>query len=282
MLVCSELLADNYVAKQCGWSKFVAFIFVILILSSCSVKDRFTFFPDREVLNIEIPPFAEEISIKTSDGETLQAYLFTHGKKDRRRPLIIYFHGNAGNLYYRFDNAIRLYQMDHDVLLISYRGYAKSTGTPSEQGIYTDGSAAVNFANEQLGYSDQEIVVFGRSLGSTVAVHISQQREFKKVILITPLTCGRDMAVAMGLGLLKFMAGNSYHSLEKINNLLSPLLIIHGDKDEVVPYYMGEALFQAYQGPKKMVTIPNARHNDLQEKDGDLYWNTIEKFLWQT
>ena len=249
-----------------------------LALSNCSVKDRFTFFPDREVPVHSVPSYASEVMIETSDGEHLQSFHFSHGK-ELHRPLIIYFHGNAGNLYYRFDSAIRLYKMGHDVLLISYRGYGKSSGSPSESGIYLDGLAAVQYANQQLGYKDEELVVFGRSLGSTVAVHISQHKSFKKIILITPLTSGREMAVAMGLGLIKFLAGDSYNSLAKINNLSSPLLIIHGKRDQVVPYEMGKTLFDAYRGPKDLVTIPEAGHNDLQEIAGDHYWNEIKKFL---
>ena len=87
------------------------------------------------------------------------------------------------------------------------------------------------------------------------------------------------MASAMGLGFLKFIAGNSYNSLEKINNIHFRVLIIHGDRDEVVPYHMGERLFQAYNGYKQMVTIEGGRHNDLQEVDAELYWGGIDKFL---
>lgn len=244
------------------------------------MRDRFTFFPDQTstIPENDIPDFAYERWIETHDGETLQSYLFLHDL-NQKRPLIIYFHGNAGNLYYRFDNAIRLYQMEHDVLLVSYRGYAKSSGTPNEQGIYTDGASAIDYAIDNLGYIENEISIFGRSLGSAVAIHISQHRSFKNLILITPLTSGKEMASAMGLGFLKFMVGNSYNSLEKINNINCRVLIIHGDRDEVVPYHMGERLFQAYNGDKHMVTIEGGRHNDLQEVDAELYWGEIDKFL---
>ena len=244
------------------------------------MRDRFTFFPDQTstIPENDIPDFAYERWIETHDGETLQSYLFLHDL-NQKRPLIIYFHGNAGNLYYRFDNAIRLYQMEHDVLLVSYRGYAKSSGTPNEQGIYTDGASAIDYAIDNLGYIENEISIFGRSLGSAVAIHISQHISFKNLILITPLTSGKEMASAMGLGFLKFMVGNSYNSLEKINNINCRVLIIHGDRDEVVPYHMGERLFQAYNGDKHMVTIEGGRHNDLQEVDAELYWGEIDKFL---
>lgn len=244
------------------------------------MKDRLTFFPDttNSIPEKDIPSYATEHWIKTSDGETIQSFLFLHDEI-QKRPLFIYFHGNAGNLYYRFDNAEKLYQMHHDVLLVSYRGYAKSTGTPTEEGIYIDGASAANYAISELGYKENEISIFGRSLGSTVAVHIAQNREFRHVVLITPLTSGKDMAVAMGLGLIKFVAGDSYNSLQKINNLKSPILIVHGDRDEVVPHHMGKQLFELYNGPKHMVTIKNGRHNDLQEVEPEIYWGEIKKFI---
>jgi len=244
------------------------------------LRDRLTFFPDKDSLIPEqdFPDFVSERWIETPDGETIQSFLFLH-HGSRKRPLIIYFHGNAGNLYHRFDTATRLYQMGQDVLLVSYRGYAKSSGKPNEEGIYTDGVSAVKYATDNLGYSESEISIFGRSLGSTVAVHIAQYRNFENVVLITPLTSGKGMATAMGLGFVKFLAGNSYNSFEKINNINSRMLIIHGDHDEVVPYFMGKQLFEKYHGAKQMVTIKNAGHNDLQEVDSELYWGTIEKFI---
>ena len=253
---------------------------LLLTLTNCTVKDSFTFFPDRvsEIPMNEIPSFAEEHIISTADAESIQSFYFHH-QTGEQLPLLIYFHGNAGNLYSRFEPATRIYQLGYDVLLVSYRGYAKSTGTPTEKGIFLDGEAAVNYAISKLDYQEENIALLGRSLGSTVAVHIAQYRNFQGVLLITPLTSGRDMAVAMGLGMLKFLAGNSYNSMEKINHLTSPLLIIHGDRDEVVPYHMGKSLFEAYNGPKHMVTIKNGRHNDLTDVDPVQYWGEIERFL---
>jgi fermentation-respiration switch protein FrsA (DUF1100 family) len=255
-------------------------ILIIVTLSSCGVKDKLTFFPDTTsaIPEKDIPSYTTEHWIETSDGETIQSFLFLHNK-NRKSPLIIYFHGNAGNLYHRFDNVVRLFDMDHDVLLVSYRGYSKSTGKPNEKGIYIDGTSAVNYATQSLGYKEDKISIFGRSLGSAVAIHISQHRNFKNLILITPLTSGKEMASAMGLGFLKFVAGDSYNSLEKINNIHSRVLIIHGDRDEVVPYQMGERLFQVYNGDKHMVTISGGRHNDLAEVDPMMFWGEIEKFL---
>ncbi len=261
------------------WIKPLCLISLVSI-TGCALRNKMTFYPDKinEIPAQNIPEYASEIKIQTVDGETIQAFLFNHSEKVKRT-LIIFFHGNAGNLYSRFDNAGTLYEMNSNVLLVSYRGYANSTGKPSEKGIYLDGEAAIKYATDTLGYSENEIVIFGRSLGTTVAVHNSQNRNFKGTVLVTPLTSGKAMAKAMGLNSLKFIAGNSYNSLEKINELQSPLLIIHGTKDNVVPYYMGIELYKSYNGIKEMVTIQNGGHNNLQEIDSLKFFGAIEKFI---
>ena len=252
----------------------------MITLLSCGIRNKLTFFPDNEgeIPKQSIPNFVSERQIRTIDGENLQAFLFRHNEFVKC-PLIIYFHGNAGNLYHRFDYAKRLFDMNQDVLLISYRGYSKSSGKPSEKGIYIDGETAVDYVKDSLGYDEKEITIFGRSLGTTVAIHISQNRVFNNVILVTPLASGKEMATAMGLGFFRFIAGNSYNSLKKINNIKSRILIIHGDKDEIIPYDMGKKLFDTFNGTKYMVTIKGGGHNDLQDIDPLLFWGEIEIFL---
>lgn len=260
--------------------KLFVFSIVIFFFTSCGIRNMVTFFPDTEteINNNNIQKYVSEIAINTIDDEVLQAFLFNHDNVTNKE-LVIYFHGNAGNVYHRFSYAKKLYNMNYNVLLVSYRGYSKSTGKPTEEGIYIDGKSAVKYAIDSLGYNINDIIIFGRSLGTTVAVEISQNVSYKGVILVTPLTSGKAMSKAMGLGLFKFIAGDSYNSIEKIENLKSKILIIHGDKDEMVPYKMGVELFEKYKGNKQMVTIPNGGHNNLQEIDSVLFWNSIEDFL---
>ena len=256
----------------------------IIILTGCSgIRNTMTFYPDTEseIPKENIPSFSSEKRIKTTDKETIQAFYFHHSDSIDHS-LVIYFHGNAGNLYGRFGYASKLYEMNQNVLLVSYRGYAKSTGKPSEEGIYIDGESAMNFAKDSLGYTEEDITIIGRSLGTTVAVNTSQEKKLKGVILITPLTSGSEMAIAMGMKSLTSVAGDSYNSLGKINNLNSPILIIHGTDDEVVPYYMGESLFKAYNGIKNIITIEKGDHNNLQNINPKLFWGEIEKFINKT
>jgi len=251
-------------------------------LSGCasSLRNYFTFFPDTqsEILKENMQPYISENLLQTADGETIQSFYFKHDEVEPKQ-LLIYFHGNAGNLYHRFGYAQKLYEMNYDILLVSYRGYAKSSGKPNEPGIYLDAKTAIDFATDSLKFQEKNIVLYGRSLGSAVAVHSAQNRKFKGVVLATPMTSGREMSKAMGMGYLKSVAGNSFNSIEKITNLASPLLIVHGDLDDTIPIEMGQELYETYQGTKCFTEIKGGNHNDLQDVSPEQFWGDIEKFL---
>jgi fermentation-respiration switch protein FrsA (DUF1100 family) len=246
------------------------------------IVNKFTFFPHNKVMmaNKDMPHYVSEKWIKTTDGESLQSFYFKHSDT-KSHSLIIYFHGNTGNLFshHRFEHAEKLYDMGCNVLLISYRGYSKSSGKPSEKGINIDGESALDYANKTLGYSNEDIFIFGRSLGSTVAVEISQSRDFKGVVLLTPLTSAKDMGKEMDFSYFSFLAKNSFNSIKKIKNLKSPLLIIHGTEDKQIPFSMGEKLFTKYKGDKNLIAIEGAGHNNIQQVDPNSFWNGIESFL---
>jgi fermentation-respiration switch protein FrsA (DUF1100 family) len=241
--------------------------------------NKFAFYPDKDssISRHRLPASAEELMITTSDGIQIQGIHFRRADKPGR--LIIYFHGNAGNLYHRIDESVMLMKSGCDVLLIGYRGYGKSEGTPSETGIYRDGESALNYAAGTLGYKLNMISLYGRSLGTTVAVYTAQNCGLSRVILITPLSSGDDMAQVFTGSFLTSFIGGTFDSIGRINNIRVPILFIHGTSDEVVPYIQGKKLFDKFTGSKKMVTIPNGRHNDLEFTHPDIYWNSIFEFM---
>ena len=246
------------------------------------IINKFTFHPHNKIrLDVKnMPHFVSEKWIDTEDGEKLQAFYFKHADA-KNQDLIIYFHGNTGNLFshHRFEHAIRLYKMGLNVLLVSYRGYSKSSGSPSEKGIYIDGYAAVKYANNILGFANENIFIFGRSLGTTVAVEVAQNTKFKGVVLTTPLTSAKDMGKEMDFSYFSFLAKKSFNSIKKIKYLKSPLLIIHGTNDKQIPIKMGEKLYQKYKGKKQFIKIENAGHNNIQLVNPDAFWNGIKSFL---
>lgn len=248
-----------------------------VIVSCESLFNSFAFYPDTKyyIPPENLPANVSIIHIKTDDGVLIESLLYKRtGKK-----LVIYFHGNAGNMYHRIYEAEKIAASGADVLIVSYRGYGKSGGSPDEKGVYLDGKAVCLYAESGLKFKPENIFIYGRSLGSAVAVHVSMKKKYAGVILSTPMTAADELAEAYGFSLFKSAAAGHLESLKKINELESPLLVIHGTNDRIIPYTMGERIFQAYRGKKKMVTIKYADHNDLERISPEEYWGSINGFI---
>jgi len=256
---------------------FICACFMFLI--GCeTIVNRMAFFPavTKSAAVENIPAGVKEIYIVTEDKVHLQCFLISNS---RAKNIVIYFHGNAGNIYDRIPELIALAKTGVSVLGIGYRGYGKSTGKPSENGICKDGEASLKYATEELGYSADKIFMCGRSLGTVVALNISRGKKLAGIILVTPMTSGKEMARSHGFGLLAMFAGDAFNNLKKLPEIISPVLIIHGDRDEVVPWTMGEQILELLQVSKKMVTIRGGFHNDLEFTNPGLYWNSIKDFV---
>lgn len=223
---------------------------VMLTAACSSVVNRVAFQPER-VFTVDdalLPPGVQRVFIPTAGGERLEALVVRPA--DPGSNLVLYFHGNAGNLSQRLHDLGSIARTTHATVFgVSYRGYGASTGRPSERAIYQDGAAAVRYATVELGFSEPQIFLFGVSLGSAVAVHTAMDRELAGVILITPMTSGRELARAHHQGSLAWLAGNAFDSLSKVSRLRAPVLVIHGTLDEVIPFRMGQELFAAIPTP---------------------------------
>ena len=259
--------------------KIIAIVICCISLLGCEeIVNQYAFYPDtKNVLPAEkLPPDVDEVFFKTSDNQTLQAYLV---RNLRSNLLLIYFHGNAGNISHRLPAIIRLRDCGATVLAVSYRGYGKSSGTPCEKGIYLDGDAAFAYATQTLGFSMGDIIILGRSIGTTVAVNVSKHKDIAGLILVTPITSGRAQAKAQGFGVFSFVAGKAFDNLSKISSVTCPLLIIHGTRDEVLSYSMGKAIFEAANTEKQFVTIAGGGHNNLSYVNPKKYWGAIKEFI---
>jgi fermentation-respiration switch protein FrsA (DUF1100 family) len=251
------------------------------MLFNCKgIVNQFAFYPDtQDILPVEsLPPGVREIYIETEDKERLQCYQVLDYQSNC---LLIFFHGNAGNMGHRLSDILRLNKFGINILGVDYRGYGKSTGKPSEEGIYLDGQAAYKYATKQLGFPSKNIFILGRSIGTAVAIQISQGKELAGLILVSPLTSGKAHAKAHGFGLFAFIAGDSFNNISKVPNIISPLLVIHGEKDKIIPFSMGKEIFQKAEGNKKFVSIERAGHNNLSTVGSRKYWGAIEKFVQQ-
>ena len=204
----------------------------------------------------------EDVTIKTSDGETLIAY---YKPSSQGQPTVLYFHGNADRPNSRQERKALLASEGRGVLYLSFRGFSGSTGAPSEAGLRLDAEAAYAWLAARV--SSQSIVLYGESLGTGVAVDLAGRVPVKAVVLDAPYTSTADVALKHYPFLpVHWLMHDQYPSLARIGKLTAPLLILHGTQDQTVPYAMGQKVFEAATVPKVFVTIPDGDHTHNLEK----------------
>ena len=190
----------------------------------------------------------EEVQIKTSDNINLLGWF--HKKDLNKFKTIVYFHGNAGKLENRIHKLNHFKDMDINFLIISWRGFSKNSGKPTEQGLYKDGKSAIDWL-KNMGLDDKDIILYGESLGTGIAIEIAQNKKFAGLILETPFTSMIDAAknvypyIPVGL-LLK----DRYENDKKIKNINIPLLVMHGEEDQIIPFKMGKKIYEIANKPK--------------------------------
>jgi hypothetical protein len=220
------------------------------------LTDTFVFHPDRAMG----PPPAgvEEVVFPSQDGVTLSAWWA--GPEGPGDPVLVWSHGNAGNISGRGDILQALRSRGLGVLAYDYRGYGRSRGTPSEQGLYRDAEAAHGWVVAR-GVSASRIVCFGESLGGAVSIHLATVRPCAALVALSTFTRIQDVGQAH-VGVLAMVLGRQFDSVSKVGGLGVPKLMAHGDRDEVVPYALGEALFARAAEPKRFLRLPGRGHND--------------------
>ena len=221
------------------------------------------YFPSRAI--IETPDRAgldyREVGIRTDDGERLHGWWM----RARTDPLghLLLCHGNAGNVGDRVLHAALLTATGFDVLLFDYRGYGRSSGRPSEEGTYRDARAALRCLLEQAGVDPARVFFLGESLGGAVALDLALERPPAGLVLLSTFTGVRELGRLHYPFVPASLIPDAYRTLRRIHELDAPLLVLHGDRDEIVPLSQGRALFEAAPGPKRMHVFPGLGHNDL-------------------
>jgi len=224
-------------------------------LAGCSMIDRFTFFPDRAVGSA--PPGVEERWIVTGDGQRLHAW---YARPREGAPTLLWSHGNAGNIDSRRELLMALARRGVGVLAYDYRGYGRSTGAPSEAGVYADAAAAFD-SEVAAGRNPRDIVCFGESLGGAVSIELATRRPCGAVIVVSGFTRLADVA-RRHYGPLGALAGNRFDCLARVGRLSVPVLFAHGDRDEIVPFELGQRLYEAAPEPRRLLRLAGAGHND--------------------
>jgi fermentation-respiration switch protein FrsA (DUF1100 family) len=204
-------------------------------------------------------PQAEEVTFQSGDGERLIAW---HIPPRGDKPVVLYFQGNAGGLDLRAERFTWLTADGTGLVALCYRGYGGSSGRPTEDGLLRDAAAAYDFAVKR--YAARRIVLFGESLGSAVAVALAAERVVAGLILDAPFTSAADVgAAAYPFAPVRWLMRDQFHSDRRIARVSAPILVLHGERDSIVPIAFGERLFALANEPKRMVRFPQGGHVDL-------------------
>jgi len=216
---------------------------------------------------------ATEVWLFARDGVRLNAWWIAAPGATR---VTVLFHGNGGNLTHRIGHMRAIVAAGSALLIPDYRGYGKSEGKPSESGLYADADAAYAWLISQ-GHSAKRIVIHGESLGTAVAIDLAAREPSAGVVLEAPFNSASQVAAKV-LPFFGPLVMRQFDSKRKIGKIRAPLLFIHGDRDEVIPYELGRDLYAAAPEPKVFWTVSGAGHNDLAEIAADQYREKLSAF----
>ncbi len=220
-------------------------------------------------------PQAEEVTLDTADGERIIAW---HIAPKGDRPIVIYFHGNAGSLRFRVERYRAITADGTGLLAVSYRGYGGSSGSPTEAGLLADAEAAYAFARARC--APEQIVLWGESLGSGVATALATKRSVARLVLESPFTSAADVGASVYWFLpVRLLMKDQFRSDRRIGQVRAPILILHGTDDAVVPLAFGERLFALANEPKRLVRFAGGGHIDLDNYGAQ---NVTRPFIAET
>ncbi len=217
----------------------------------------------------------QDVSIETTDGVTLHGW-FIAGRSSQ---VLLFFHGNAGNISHRLDS-IRLFQdLGLSVLIIDYRGYGQSEGRTTERGIYRDADAAWRYLIEDRGIVASDIVIFGRSLGASVASRLAAQQQPLALIVESSFTSVPDIAQDLYPWLpARWLSRLSHATRDYVRDVRCPVLVVHSRDDEIIPFHHGEAIFSSANEPRTLLAI-RGTHNNAFLQDERAYIGGLRTFL---
>lgn len=250
------------------------FLFVVVSLGGCSIANRFIFSSSTEIIahpdQYGLP--YQEVSFPSENGIALHGWMVPGAPE---KPLVLFFHGNAANISHRVEYLRYLNDLGLSIFIFDYRGFGKSEGYPTDEGdLYFDARGALNYLKSK-GWDRSQLIYLGRSMGAAVALQLSLEAPPKYLVLEAPFTSLHDIAQKT-MPIIYATVGwwslqDQFKNLEKIPQLNAPLLLIHGDRDHIVPIEMSQKLFANAPQPKKLLTVPGAGHSNAFRMKGDVY-----------
>lgn len=234
-------------------------------------QERYIFYPSAE---IEMTPGNagmpyEDVWITSTDGVRLHGWWLP---AENARWNMVFCHGNAGNISHRIDSLAIFRRMDISVLIFDYRGYGNSEGTLSEEGVYRDAEAAYRYLINELGQTPDSVLIFGRSLGSAVASELATRVPCRALIIESPFTSIPDLGSRFYPYLpVRLLSRFRFDTIRKIGGIRVPTMVLHARDDEIVPFGMGQQVYEASVGhPKRFVELKGG-HNDGFLVTGNAY-----------
>jgi len=263
------------------WPYILSLIVIFIVLSVVfytKIENFYVFFPqtDLEITPDDLHLNYRDVYLNSLDGEKLHGWFFP---TDASHPVIMISHGNACNISHMLDYANILTKKNLQVFLFDYRGYGRSTGAPSEKGVYMDAQAAYDYLVNKERIVADNIILFGQSLGAATAIDVAIKNHIRSIIIEGAFTSTKDMSKTMfPMNIVSFILPSNYNNLKKIAQITVPKLIIHGEDDEIVPFSMGKRLFEASMDPKYFYAIKAAAHNDTFIVGGKKYFEDLAYF----
>ena len=257
----------------------VASIMAMALLRS--IENRFIFLPPRYPEGFPAarvyPPGLEEIWLTTEDGVRLNAWFLANHASPK---VLLWFHGNATNIGQQLDELETYSRLGTNIFAIDYRGYGKSEGSPTEAGVYRDADAAYRYLVDQRHFAPANIIVYGHSLGGAVAIDLAARCECGGLIVESSFTNTGDMARRMfHVPFIEHLPRSRFDSLAKIARVRCPVLVIHGTRDPVVPFSMGQKLYDAAPEPKSFLPVEGGEHDSIFTSGGEKYWDRLQAFV---
>jgi uncharacterized protein len=239
-------------------------IYVFIVVAVFFLQRHMLYFPDAsdpgKPKDAGVPEMSA-VHVKTADGLDLVGWFAPPARKTGY--IVVLFHGNAGNIAMRGFKARQFLDRGYGVMLSEYRGYGGNPGSPTEQGLYNDGRAALDWL-KGLGYESSQFVLYGESVGTGVAVQMALETQPKFLILESPFSSAAAVAKKSYWWMpVDFMMHDRYDSIDKIGKVKSDLLIVHGGSDDIISVQLGFDLFEAAKGKKKFFGVKGGGHNDL-------------------
>ena len=249
---------------------FAGFLFIF--------QSHYIYYPER-VLSVtphSIGLQFESVSFETTDGVQLSGWFVP---SESARGVILFCHGNAGNISHRLDSIQIFHQLGLDVFIFDYRGYGQSEGKPTEQGTYKDAEAAWRYLIEERQVKPNEVIIFGRSLGGAVASWLAQSHTPGELILESTFTSLPDIAAGLYPYLpVRLLLRFEYNTAEYLGRVDCPVLIVHSRDDEIMPFNHGQRLFESAKEPKKFLEITGT-HNNGFITSGKRYEDGLHTFI---